>query len=181
MDSFSPRITGSDNSFDRDAGIITAVLESGNSVELPATGYSMFPTFSPGDKVVVKPLGKEELPLPGMVVVCMDKGATAQMHNNITTERHNGILVMHRLIEIIGCGSGNVQLITRGDSRMEPDEPWPIGQLMGVAVSYRAGKKVRLVKIYVPCKWRYGFNSRILWLYNRVTKGLKDKKLTGSR
>ena len=45
---------------------VKAVLESGNSVELSAAGYSMFPTLRPGDRVIVKPLAKGEIPVGGL-------------------------------------------------------------------------------------------------------------------
>jgi len=140
----------SDNSVNRDIGIILAVLESGHSVELPATGYSMFPTLRPGDKVIVRPLTKGELPKPGSVVVY----------------KENSGFVMHRLVEIIGCDSGYVQFITRGDSMSEPDKPWPQQKLLGVANCYKRGNREYPVKTFVPGIWRYKFNRRLLWLYN---------------
>jgi hypothetical protein len=49
--------------------ILITVLESGNSIELPATGYSMFPALRPGDKITVKPILNNILPQKGSVVV----------------------------------------------------------------------------------------------------------------
>jgi len=135
-----------------DIGIILSVLESGNSVELQATGYSMFPTFRPGYRIVVRPLTRGEVPEPGCVVVYND----------------NGVLVLHRLIEVIDDGSGNTMFIARGDSLNVADKPFSREQLVGVAVSYKTGKKETSVRNYIPGQWRYRLNSRMLWLYIKI-------------
>jgi signal peptidase I len=100
MNTFSLEYDSDNNPFKREIGIIISVLESGNSVELQATGYSMFPTLRPGDRVVVKPISKDQLPKPGNVVVCIENGLKAQTtsanasvvkgRNGVTEERHNG-------------------------------------------------------------------------------------------
>jgi signal peptidase I len=137
-------------SFDRDIGIILAVLESGNSVELPATGYSMFPTIRPGVIVVVKPLQKGEIPQTGSVIVCWDSSG----------------LIMHRLTRIIRDETGNPLFITRGDSIMETDNPIPLQQLIGVAVGYKIGIKVNQLKPFIPGPLRYIYNRKLFWFYN---------------
>ena len=76
----------SENNSTREIEIVKAILESGNSVELPATGYSMFPTFKPGDMIVVRTLAKGELPEPGRVMVCVKNGATVQRYGGATEE-----------------------------------------------------------------------------------------------
>jgi signal peptidase I len=166
--------------------VVLVVLESGHSVELPATGYSMFPTLRPGDRVVVRPLSEGELPERGSVVVFIDKGVTAQGHNGITAQgselraqgrEYNNILVMHRLVEIKNDDSGNLMYITRGDSMMEPDKPWPQEQIVGVAVSSSRGKKEHLIKCFVPESWRYKYNRRLLWIISMnkiLTRVLND-------
>ena len=158
MEPFPLHSADKDNSFERDLGLITAVLESGHSVELPATGYSMFPTFRPGYRVVVRPLTEGEPPIRGSVVVY----------------KENNGLVMHRLIEIIDNDPNNILFITRGDSMLEPDKPWPLQQLMGVAVRYKGGRREHSVKTFVPGVWRYGYNRRMLWIYNKLMR-LYDK------
>jgi hypothetical protein len=179
--------------------IILSILESGHSVELPATGYSMFPTFLPGDEVVVRPLTNTEYPKPGSVVVCMDKrtreegaGHRAQGaehraqgagHRAQGAEHraqgaglraqgagNNSVLVMHRLIDIKYDGSGNPLFITRGDSGREDDRPWPRQQLMGVAVSYKRGKRAHLVKNFVPGTRRYKYNRSKLWMISKINR-----------
>jgi len=165
-----------DNSEGVDKGIVTveiviAVLESGHSVELPATGYSMFPTLKPGDRVVVKPLPKIELPMIGSVVVFEVNGPTEEGagHRAQGTE-HNSVLVMHRLVDIKHDDSGNPLLITRGDTEMENDKPWVQQQLIGAAVSYKRCGKERLVKVFVPGVRRYKYNRRVLWVVNKISR-----------
>lgn len=149
MDTFSPDIDGNNSPFKRDIEIIRRVLESGNSVELPATGFSMFPTLRPDDRVIVKPISKSELPKTGNVIV----------YDN------NGVLVMHRLIKIIGRNDTKPLFITRGDSGIEQDMPWTEQQLVGVAVSYNRADKEHSVRSYIPGVWRYEYNRRMLWIY----------------
>jgi hypothetical protein len=144
-------------SSDRDIGIVTAILESGNCVELPANGYSMFPTLKPGYNVIVKPLPEGVLPEPGSVVIYKD----------------NGIMVMHRLLEITVGDNGHLQFKTRGDSRMAPDKPSTQKQFLGIAVRYKGVKGEHPVRIFVPAAWRYNYNYLLLWVYSMI------KKITG--
>jgi signal peptidase I len=157
MDPFSTGITIDNKSAKRDIGIITAVLESGNSVELPATGYSMFPTFIPGNRIVIDPLPAGVLPLPGSVLVFTE----------------NDLLVMHRLIEITPGNNEKLMFITRGDSRRESDKPFCRQQLLGEAVKYRGIKREHSVKKFIPGEWRYKLNQTLLWAYGRI------KRVTG--
>jgi signal peptidase I len=164
------------------------VLDSGNSVELNAAGYSMFPTLRPGDRVVVKPVAKGEVPVRGSVVVFVDNGAMAEGtgHRAQGTEprarsaglraqglEQNSILVMHRLVEIKRDDSDDLLFITRGDSGVECDKPWPIEQLVGEAVSFKRAKREIRIKIFVPRKWRYRYNQRLLWMFNKIMRILR--------
>jgi signal peptidase I len=147
--------TGSNSNFyNRDLAIVISVLESGNSVELPATGYSMFPALRPGNRVIIKPLPEGDLPELGSVVVYRD----------------NNILVMHRLVEIITADKRNPLFITRGDSMMAPDKPFPLQKLLGVAVRYKGVRKEHSLKTHVPRAWRYEYNRRLLWLFFKFKK-----------
>lgn len=152
----SSDIAGNNKSSDRDVGIILAVLESGNSVELPATGYSMFPTLRPGDKVLVTPLDRGDLPKPGTVVIFSE----------------NDGLVMHRLIEIQKNDTGDLLIITKGDSIKEYDKPFPQKQLIGVAASFKRGKKEHSLKVFIPRYFRLLSNRKLLWLYLKLKRVL---------
>ena len=168
------------------------LLKQGKSVSHTAEGYSMFPTLRPGDIIVVKPLKMDEVPKPGSIVIYMNKstGRRAQStefsahsegrqkidyERQVSDQEQNnsekyGGLVMHRLIGIMSDNSGEQLFITRGDSRTEPDKPLSQQQLLGVAESYRRGKKEYPVKIFVPCLWRYLFNRMLLWLYGKFMR-----------
>ena len=150
--------------------IVLTVLESGNLVELTASGYSMFPTLRRGDRIVVRPLRKEELPIPGKVVVCLENSATEQLHNDKTAEQHNDRLVLHRLIETKVDDSGNPLLITRGDSAMKQDKPWPLQQLIGIAESYKRDKKEYPINTFIPGILRYLFNRNLLRMVNKFMR-----------
>jgi hypothetical protein len=141
---------GTESSSERTIGLIKAVLDSGNSVELPATGYSMFPTLRPGDRVIVKPAIKGEFPVPGNVVVF----------------EKTGVFVMHRLIELIVGNNGEPSFLSRGDQGIEQDKPWSQHQIMGIAISYKRGNKEQIIRSYIPGVWRYRLNRRLLWIYN---------------
>lgn len=140
-----------------DIELVKTILESGNSVELPASGYSMFPTLRPGDLVIVKPFEKEALPNPGTVVIYEE----------------NNSLVMHRLIRIQKNDQGDLLFITRGDSLSTVDNQWKLDQLVGVAQQYKRLKIDRLVKPSIPGELKYMYNRNLLWLFvkrNRLKK-----------
>ena len=138
---------------DRDMGIIFSVLESGNSVELPAVGYSMFPTLQPGDIVVMKSLANRELPIPGTIIILKDD--------------HR--LIMHRLLSIKNVYN-NTMVITRGDSMPKEDDPWNPNNILGFATSFkRCGKRYSL-KCSNPAKWRYRYNRILVVLYSKIKK-----------
>jgi hypothetical protein len=146
---------------------IFSILSEGHSVELPATGYSMFPAIKPGERVVVRPVGKDEMPVRGTVLVFYENGATAQRRNGTKAEEHSGLFVMHRLIEVRKDEAENAILITRGDSLEWEDEPWQIDQLVGIAVSRKSGNKERKIKSFVPSGLRYRVNWWLLWGYGK--------------
>jgi signal peptidase I len=131
-------------------GVLMVVLESGNSVELTATGYSMFPTLKPGDRVIVKPFRNGELPISGSIVVYRDGNE----------------LIIHRLIEIKTLPGKN-GFITRGDSRNENDRPQALQQLLGVAVSFKRGGREYPIKSFIINNLHYLVNRLSLALYLR--------------
>jgi signal peptidase I len=136
-----------------DIDIVLAVLESGNSVELPATGYSMYPALKPGFKVTVAPFDEMKAVI-GNVVIC---------------KSDNG-LVMHRLIEKYIDNSGKTIYITQGDSRKDKDVPRPKESIIGVAVSYNTDGKGYPVKSFLPGKLKRRFNYCLLWIFLMLKK-----------
>lgn len=138
-----------DNSANKSLSIINAVLESGNSVELPASGYSMFPGLRPGDIVTVKPLYPEQILSPGSIIVYKTTGG----------------FVMHRLIKIVTAPEGEIRFVTRGDSLRQADPPFGREQITGIAVCFRRNEDVQNISGYIPCSLRYTFNRFILWCF----------------
>ena len=94
----------------------------------------MYPTIMPGDRVIVKPLPKGELPKPGTVVVYLE----------------NTRLVMHRLVKITCIESDKAVFISRGDSLKDYDRPWHQDQLTGIAVMYKRGVKEHSIPTFLP-------------------------------
>jgi signal peptidase I len=153
-DAISLNLEGDKISFQRAREIIKAVLDTGNPIELKAAGYSMFPTFRPGDRITIRPLNESEMPDLGNLVVYED----------------NSVFVMHRIIKMVNNDAGVQTFITRGDSTTEPDRPWVQQQLIGIAVSLKRNKKEHLVKTFIPGTWRYLFNRRLLWIFNKCKR-----------
>jgi hypothetical protein len=153
--------------------VVLSVLESGHSVELPATGYSMFPALRPGNRALVNPLPKGALPVVGSVIVCIAQGVghraqsgegkphTAPPAGGLTP---HAILVMHRLVEIKKDDSGNFLLITRGDSMAENDLPWRQDKVVGSVDSFTRNSRSCMIKIRVPFKLEYKLNRLLLWI-----------------
>jgi signal peptidase I len=133
---------------------IKSVLESGRFVELPATGYSMFPTLRPGDRVLVKPVIKGEMPETGSIVVFRD----------------NNQLIIHRLIKIFQNEEGNDSFEARGDSRSVCDKILPVPQITGVAISYKRNGKEHYLKSTFLRAFHYDFNQCILWIFFKMKK-----------
>lgn len=131
--------------------VLMAVLDSGSSAELTASGYSMFPALRPGDRVTVSPVKNGELPAPGAIVVYRD----------------GEDLIMHRLRKIQTRGREQY-FTTRGDSRDDDDEDHPLKDMIGVAVSYRRrGREYRL-RNFIVSRSHYKINRILLLMHFRV-------------
>jgi signal peptidase I len=151
-------------SFKVHLGLMKEALQSGHSVELPALGYSMFPALKPGDNVIINPLSADEMPQLGSIIIYVSEG----------------ILIMHRLIEIRSGNTDNVLFITRGDSTRKADAPWSASELVGVAVRYRHDLSEYSLRTFIPSRTRYRINLIALWMYNKISR-LNDMltRLTG--
>lgn len=132
------------------------LLSQGNSAELTATGYSMFPALRPGDKALVKPLKKNKPPVQGSIIVA----------------RRDDTLVLHRLVKISKDATGSTVYITRGDSRTEDDPPWQADQLIGLADSYMRNNRQRIIIRRIPSEKEYKINRMLLWLWVKLSKVL---------
>jgi signal peptidase I len=134
------------------------LLKKGNSAEISASGYSMFPTLRPGDRVLVNPITENISPVPGDILII----------------KADNILVLHRLIEIRKNEEGNKVFFTRGDSMNESDPAVTGDQIVGIANSFTRNNKQRLLRSRIPAKRGYKFNRGMLWIWGKV-KRVKSK------
>jgi signal peptidase I len=84
---------------------VRSLLFEGHSVELSAYGQSMIPFLRPGQKVKLTPTSITR-------IVCGD----------LVAYKKQDYLVIHRVHAIILC-DGTINLVTKGDSNLNPDEP----------------------------------------------------------
>ncbi len=83
---------------------VKSLLMEGHSVELSAYGQSMIPFLRPGQKVKLTPID----------ISFIVKG-------DLVAFQKQDYLVIHRVHEIILSG-GTINLVTKGDSNLNPDE-----------------------------------------------------------
>lgn len=95
----------------RSAEFMVRTLRHGGSVRATVAGLSMWPTFSPGDRVDVDPLAEGAVPRPGDIVALLS--ATG--------------IVVHRLIR---ASAG--RLVTWGDNTMAGDVPCGVDEVIGL-------------------------------------------------
>jgi signal peptidase I len=133
---------------------VKEVLAKGKSVEIPATGYSMYPTLKPGDRVMVKPLLKDQIPVLGSIVVFRD----------------NDQLIIHRLIRIFQNEEGIKCFEAKGDSRSESDKILPVKQLIGLAVSYKRKNKEHDLRYFKPGTIQDKYNRFTLWFAFKIRR-----------
>lgn len=139
---------------EKSAELIISILRSGHSVELPASGYSMFPALRPGDLVIVNPISKEGLFEPGIVVVY----------------RKDTSFIMHRIVKITESSGGEIKIETQGDSLLRKDQPVSNENYLGMAVSFKRNRKERQIRKTIPSATRYRLNHSLLWIYSKARK-----------
>lgn len=139
---------------EKSAELIISILSSGHYVELPASGYSMFPALRPGDLVTVSPISEEGLFEPGIVVVY----------------RKDNSFIMHRIIKITENSGGEITIETKGDSLLKKDQPVSIENYLGIAVSFKRNQKERKIRKTIPSATRYRLNHSLLWIYSKARK-----------
>jgi len=104
-----------------------SLLAEGRTIRIRADGYSMYPLIKPGSLIYIEPLVEDTVPAPG----------------EITALKKDSGFIVHRLVRIFEEG-GRKYVVTRGDSRMEEDDPEPIDHIAGrvVKVELPSGKVV---------------------------------------
>lgn len=108
--------------------LIDTRLHMGGTVQFTIPTWSMFPTLSPGDQVIVRRVHADDMRLGEIVLL-----------------QAGGVWLAHRLIGRHSA-NGSPLLITKGDNCVQPDLPWQAAQLSGIvtAVQYN-GREVSLV------------------------------------
>ena len=90
------------------------LLDEGKSIMVKAEGYSMYPSVKPGSVIFIAPGGKDPLPEIGEI---------------IAFKKDQGFIV-HRLVR--SFYRENIKyFVTRGDSSLAEDQPFPSDQLAG--------------------------------------------------
>ena len=96
---------------DRSTEFLACSLRQGNPVRAKVAGLSMWPTFSPGDRVEVDPIADGVVPRPGDIVAVL--AATG--------------IVVHRLVH---ASAGRV--VTWGDNAIAGDPPRGATDVIGL-------------------------------------------------
>jgi signal peptidase I len=122
--------------------LVSRLLEEGNSIRIPADGYSMFPDIYPGDTIVITPI---------------DDPSTLQEGEIIAWKREHD-LVVHRIVSIVS-NKDRIVITTRGDSSMAADQPIISETLAGrVQLFDKSGnEKLTQLRPNIP-EWRYRLN-----------------------
>ncbi len=118
--------------------LVRAVLESGGSVWLSSSGYSMMPTIRDGDEVLVRPATVGDV-----------------RHGRIVLRGAGRGFVLHRVVDI-----SRHSVVTRGDNAAGPDAPAPLDHVIGIATAVRRSGRVRAVELSM----RHGFLAMLLHL-----------------
>lgn len=100
------------------AALVQRRLQRDGSVEIPSSGFSMFPLIRTGDLCRFVPVRGNVLK-PGAVVLFADR---------------EGRLIGHRLLRIEQA-AGGPRYILKGDANLLPDEAVEAGRLLGVLAS----------------------------------------------
>jgi signal peptidase I len=97
--------------------LLEQLLGLGVSVRFAARGGSMAPGILHGDIVVVAPIGNDPIELGEIVLVA---------------SKAEGLMV-HRVIEIRGCGPG-MCIVTKGDASQIADKPTGRDEILGKVI-----------------------------------------------
>jgi hypothetical protein len=93
------------------------VLRSTGKLRLQVTGWSMLPTVIPGETLVVESFGDREI-------------SREVSRGDIVLFRREGRLFAHRVVAT-PSGSGEGEIVTRGDGMLHADSPLAASDVMG--------------------------------------------------
>ena len=143
---------------------VKSLLVEGHSVELSAYGQSMIPFLRPGQKVKLTPID----------ISFIVKG-------DLVAFQKQDYLVIHRVHEII-LSDGTINLVTKGDSNLNPDEP--VGKdtyLAKVSMIYRRNtwRELSSTSIHSRVVLFFGkFYSIPFWLWKHVMAKYRGKSFS---
>ncbi|MHC4200232.1 MAG: S24/S26 family peptidase [Planctomycetota bacterium] len=108
------------------------------------SGRSMWPTFSPGDRLFVEECEPATL-VPGEVVMFRGAAEAANARRSPSGARGGAGLVVHRVLHI-SEQDDRTWVRTQGDCSTKPDPKWPGERLVGrvVEVSHVNGRRKSL-------------------------------------
>lgn len=146
-------------------------ISKGLNVRLKADGISMFPYIWPREMVTFRPMGKDEEPRDGSMLV-IDRGPGFEF-------------LLHRK-----TGRQGDKLITRGDSVEHDDTPWRRDQVLGVVthvegrfthkrrrVPDRGGMYWMALRAAAPLSYKVnGIVARCAILVMRALRGLTGRR-----
>lgn len=124
-------------------------LANGRSAVLTSTGYSMYPAFKPGEKLIVEPIDLDSISLNDVVVFVIENR-----------------LIAHRLVSF---RSKNGRHLTQGDSCLFKDDCVDSSAFLGkVAYVVKNGQKVSIKTKRVNNLQRYFWRSmlNLYWFFN---------------
>ena len=123
-------------------------LTQGRSVVLPCKGYSMYPAFKPGEKLIVEPFDSEKISL-----------------NDVLVFENENQLIAHRLISF---RSTEGSYLTQGDSCLFEDNCVEASAILGkITFVVKNGRKVSIKTKHVNNVQRYFWRSllNIYWFF----------------
>lgn len=133
------------------------LLSEGKTIRIKAHGYSMYPCIKPGSLILIEPIIRKGMPVPGEI---------------IAIRRENG-LVVHRLTKII-IKNGVTTFIARGDSNARNDNQVSSDQIAGRIVGAEAtGENSVPADIRINTRPNYFSNRlRVIWIliWKRIKK-----------
>jgi signal peptidase I len=143
---------------------VKSLLMEGHSVELSAYGQSMIPFLRPGQKVKLTPID----------ISFIVKG-------DLVAFQKQDYLVIHRVHEIILSG-GTINLVTKGDSNLNPDESIDKDNYLAkVSMIYRGNqwRELSSTSIHSRSVFFFGkFYSMPFWLWKHVMAKYRGKSFS---
>ena len=137
--------------------LASGLVKEGRSVRIEASGYSMYPTIKPGNRIYIEEVKDSEALCPGDIIAW-------QREDDIVVHR-----LVHRYLH-----DDDYYFISRGDSSRVTDMPVAFDDIIGVVSSIEAGngKRVPARKELIRER-QYWINSNKVWFLLRYKAVLR--------